>query len=58
MLAKNVYLYLGEGAGHFSDNYFDLLPGRVKTVELSVEDRHLDVPSVLQVRTLADTYVR
>jgi beta-mannosidase len=31
-LAKNIYLVYEEIDGHFSDNYFDLLPGETKTV--------------------------
>ena len=58
VLAKNVYLQLDEGTGHFSDNFFDLLPGRERTVDLIVTDRHLDVPSFLRVTTLFDTYVQ
>ncbi|MCB2221264.1 MAG: glycoside hydrolase family 2 protein [Bacteroidetes bacterium] len=30
-LAKNVYLFT-DAEGHFSDNFFDLLPGEVKTI--------------------------
>jgi beta-mannosidase len=56
VLAKNVYLSLENGDGHFSDNYFDLLPGRGKTVELRVDDENLDVQARLRVKTLADTY--
>ena len=31
-LVKNLYLSLSEGDGFFSDNYFDLLPGKAKIV--------------------------
>lgn len=34
MLARGVYL-TAEQEGIFSDNYFDLLPGEVKTVQFS-----------------------
>ena len=56
VLAKNVYLSLGEVGGHFSENYFDLLPGRARTVALRVDDRNIDIRASLQIRTLADTY--
>jgi beta-mannosidase len=56
VLAKNVYLSLEGGDGHFSDNYFDLLPGRVKIVDLQIDDENVDVRTQLRVRTLADTY--
>ena len=32
VLAKNLYLYLEKGETFFSDNYFDLLPGKEKAV--------------------------
>lgn len=35
-LAKNVYLFLMKDNGHFSDNYFDLLPGEKKEVTLTI----------------------
>ncbi len=56
VLAKNVYLRVEGDGGHFSDNYFDLLPGRVKVVDLLVSDRTVHVREGLRVCTLADTY--
>jgi len=34
-LLKDVYLSLKDGDGFFSDNYFDLLPGKEKTITLT-----------------------
>jgi beta-mannosidase len=58
VLAKNVYLSLVGGGGfvHFSDNYFDLLAGREKTVTVQLRDPGVDVASQLSVRTLFDAY--
>ena len=32
-LARNVYLSADEFEGHFSDNYFDLMPGETKEIK-------------------------
>jgi beta-mannosidase len=56
VLAKNVYLSLEGGDGHFTDNFFDLLPGWEKTIELQLDDRNVDVRARLRVKTLADSY--
>lgn len=54
-LAKNVYLR-SEAPGHFSDNYFDLLPDEPKTV-LFKTDRILDTPeAAFTVKHLQETY--
>lgn len=38
-LVKNLSLYTKEAEGHFSDNYFDLLPGQEKTVLFTTEEQ-------------------
>jgi beta-mannosidase len=53
-LAKNVYLDLG--GAHFSDNFFDILPG--ETIEVTVDT---DIPAGeikdrLKIKTLRDTW--
>lgn len=50
VFAKNVYLSEGQNELKLSDNYFDLLPGKTKTVfiEQPVPD---DLPGMLQVET-------
>ena len=35
-LVKNVYLWIDGFEGHFSDNYFDLLPGEEITVSIDI----------------------
>lgn len=52
-LAKNVYLNFEGTEGHFSDNYFDLLPGETKKVSFITEEKAIGKLSVLTVR---DTY--
>ena len=51
-LAKDVYLRL-EGAT-FSDNFFDLLPGRSRTVEVRTELTAQEIEAALRIKTLAD----
>jgi len=52
-LAKNVFLDTPGGAGHFSNNYFDILPGESVVVDLET-DKDLDVENDLIVTTLND----
>ncbi|MBZ4677288.1 MAG: Beta-mannosidase [Anaerophaga sp.] len=52
-LAKNVFLDTPDGSGHFSDNYFDILPGESVVVDLKT-DKELDVENDLIVNTLND----
>ncbi len=52
VLAKNVYLTL-EGT-HFSDNFFDLLPHRPRTVRLETDLTPDQAEARLEIRTLAE----
>ena len=52
VLAKDVYLSLG--GAHLSDNFFDLLPGRPRTVRLETDLTADDVEAALRIRTLAE----
>lgn len=52
VLAKNVYLSL-DGT-HFSDNFFDLLPGRPYSVTLDTDLTAVQAEQSLKVRTLAE----
>jgi len=38
-LAKNLYFRIDEHDGHFSDNYFDLLPGKTETIVFSSDEK-------------------
>jgi beta-mannosidase len=51
-LAKDVYLRL-DGAT-FSDNFFDLLPGRPRAVEIATEFTVAQIEVMLKIRTLAE----
>jgi beta-mannosidase len=37
VLERNVFVDIPEGKGDFSDNYFDLLPGREKTIKITTD---------------------
>ncbi|MCJ7627490.1 MAG: hypothetical protein MUO50_03780 [Longimicrobiales bacterium] len=52
VLAKDVYLRL-DGA-HFSDNFFDLLPGRSKSVRIETDLSAEEAEAALKIRTLAE----
>ncbi len=54
-LAKNVFLQL-DGGGHFSDNFFDILPGDMVRVELDTDIPAEEIGGKLTIRTLRDTY--
>jgi beta-mannosidase len=47
-LQKDVFL-VADVAGHFSDNFFDLLPGEAKTVQFFPNEK---VPTVTYINTL------
>lgn len=56
-LARNIYLLLDKDQdSHFSDNYFDLLPGREMTVTLSTSMSVEQVKEQLKVISLRDTF--
>ena len=57
VLAKDVYLSVEPAEGevhHFSDNFFDLLPGVARTVSLRTSLSLDDLPPRFRVRTLAE----
>ena len=54
VLAKNVYLTMEED-GFFSDNYFDLLPGEIRTIQLTTPAEG-DMAEKIGVKTIRDTY--
>lgn len=59
VLAKDVYLRdappSAEGEARFSHNFFDLLPGKPRTIGIDTDRSLEDVRSALRIRTLADT---
>ena len=52
-LAKNVFLQT-DAIGHFSDNYFDLLPGESRKINFKVKKGRLE--DGFAVKSLRDTY--
>lgn len=57
-LARDVYLSLNQGDGFFSDNYFDLVPGRKIEVEFSSSQPFKldELKRNLKVRSLVDAF--
>jgi beta-mannosidase len=57
-LARDVYLSLDEGEGFFSDNYFDLVPGRPVEVEFRTRRpvKLEDFRGRLKVRSLVEAF--
>jgi len=55
-LAKNVYMTIGDEEGFFSDNYFDLLPGKEVKVKLETQLSQEKLQEVFKVRTLDSSY--
>ncbi|MCX7987000.1 MAG: glycoside hydrolase family 2 protein [Bacteroidales bacterium] len=56
VLAKNVFLSLKKANGFFSDNYFDLLPGRETSIFLTETEQGIDIEKELEIITLYDSY--
>jgi beta-mannosidase len=56
--ARGVYLSLSQGNGFFSDNYFDMIPGRKVEVELRLRQpiKLNDLRRNLQIRSLVDAF--
>jgi len=54
-LAKNVYLE-SPLEGSFSDNYFDMIPGKTYRVDFGTDDMRSDFIKTLVIRSLKDTY--
>jgi len=55
VLAKNVFLQI-DGGGHFSDNFFDILPGDTVTVTVDTDIPPDEIVDRIKIRTLEDTY--
>jgi len=57
-LIKNIYFSLDKTEGHFSDNYFDIVPGETKTIKF-ISDKNIDLnkfKSEIVILNLSDTY--
>lgn len=55
-IAKNVYLSVVGDEGFFSDNYFDLLPGRSKSISYKPADKEVNLEENLRIVSLVDSY--
>lgn len=56
-LAKDVYLSLEE-EGFFTDNYFDLIPGKAKKLELIGANEIGDIEKKIKIISLIDSYLQ
>jgi len=54
-LAKNLFLSTDVVDGSFSDNYFDLLPGDIKTIYYLSDNAIQDFQQKIKILTLVDT---
>ena len=54
--ARAVYVSTGSESLHFSDNFFDLLPGESKTVYAETGQDKEILDSMLETVSLSDTY--
>ena len=54
-LAKTVFIEI-PGEGFLSDNYFDMLPGETKTVEVSNSDVEIK-DTELKIKTIVDSFL-
>jgi beta-mannosidase len=55
-LAKHVALSVAGVDGRFSDNYFDVLPGRPRVVRFVATERVADLAARIRARSLADVW--
>ena len=55
-LARGVYLSVEGETAHFSDNFFDLMPGETRTVRVASELNAKQLARRLKSMSLADTY--
>jgi beta-mannosidase len=54
--AKDVYLSFNSEKGFFTDNYFDLLPGEAKVIELKTDKEINDIQEKIKIISLIDSY--
>jgi beta-mannosidase len=59
-LARAVYLNVPDGDGDFSDNYFDLLPGRKMEIEYHTHRKMMpdQLRSQIKIRSMVDAFER
>ncbi|MEM6767170.1 MAG: glycoside hydrolase family 2 protein [Bacteroidota bacterium] len=55
--AKNIWLRTDSTYGHFSDNFFDMLPGEKRVIQYDTRGKNVpDLEKELRLSTLADYY--
>jgi beta-mannosidase len=54
VFAKNVFIDYADDKGSFSDNYFDLLPGKVKTVWIDMNEQ--EFKEKVHIKSLIDRF--
>ena len=55
-LAKNIYLSIDDDDGFFSDNFFDLIPGRPIKLIYKSKNKEIELTESLKIVSLVDTY--
>lgn len=55
-LAKNLYMTIGDEEGFFSDNYFDLIPGKTVKVKLETNVLKENLNEVFAIQTLDSAF--
>jgi beta-mannosidase len=54
--AREVFLSTEDGKGFFTNNFFDLIPGKEVTTKFIIDDEVQDVQKAIKVYSLADSY--
>ncbi|MDP3915229.1 MAG: glycoside hydrolase family 2 protein [Bacteroidota bacterium] len=55
-LAKNLYMTIGDEEGFFSDNYFDLIPGKTVKVKLETNILKEKLDGIFAIQTLDSSF--
>jgi beta-mannosidase len=56
LLAKNLYMTIGDEEGFFGDNYFDLIPGQTVKIKLETKIKKEKLDKVFAVQTLDSAF--
>jgi beta-mannosidase len=55
-LAKNIFMDVEGSEGFFSDNYFDLIPGKTSIIYYNTNDEIPDIEKRLKIMSVVDSY--
>lgn len=58
VLARDVHISFGDTDAKVSDNYFDLVPGESRDIQISSKASLSDLKKNMQIMTLADAFVK